>query len=201
METLFPLLSFIVVSSITPGPNNLLLATTGMRFGFRAAIPQVIGIHFGFYSLLALCAFGLNQVIIREPKALLFLKVFGSLYLFYLAWKIIGIRLSSSRDNLDKDNGKPMTIFESFVFQFSNPKAWMMTVTGVGIVLPLSPTMLWAVIYLCLGFMTLGLLCNLSWVLIGSALKTAYGKNIYRIWINAFLAGLTVFTVTLFWAY
>lgn len=71
MEFLIPFIGFIFITTITPGPNNFLLAASGIRFGFRRTLPHVVGIHFGVYALVALCGLGLGQVLLAAPGALL----------------------------------------------------------------------------------------------------------------------------------
>ena len=196
IELLIPLLGFIVISTITPGPNNLLLATSGMRFGVRATIPHMFGIHLGVYTMTVLCGLGMWQLLLAVPNALLGMKIFGSLYLVYLAWKIIGFRLTESSNEIDR----PMTTVEAGLFQFANPKAWLMTTTGLSLAIPIFDSTSLAVVYFCLVFATLGLACNYVWVLTGSLLQVWLRHSAYRLWINSLLALLTLFTVGMFWS-
>ncbi len=196
MELVIPFISFIFISTITPGPNNVLLAASGIRFGFKKTLPHIVGIHFGVYALVVLCGLGLGQILLTAPEALLLLKVFGTGYLLYLAWKILGFTLP---DQHDEDVASPMTLSQAIVFQFSNPKAWMMATTGLNISLALNDSMFTAVLLLCAGFATLGLLCNFTWVLMGASLRNAFSIPVYRLWINGGLAMVTIATVVIFW--
>ena len=196
MELVIPFISFIFISTITPGPNNVLLAASGIRFGFKKTLPHILGIHFGVYALVVLCGLGLRQILLTAPEALLLLKVFGTGYLLYLAWKILGFTLP---DQHDEDVASPMTLSQAIVFQFSNPKAWMMATTGLNISLALNDSMFTAVLLLCAGFATLGLLCNFTWVLMGASLRNAFSIPVYRLWINGGLAMVTIATVVIFW--
>lgn len=196
MELVIPLLTFVVISTITPGPNNLLLATSGIRFGFLATVPHMIGIHFGVYLLVGLCGLGVGQLLLAVPAALVGLKIFGSVYLVYLAWKILGIR---HHDTSNESVAVPMTVLEALIFQFSNPKAWMMATTGLNFSLAIDGSMPIAVLWLCLGFATLGLCCNCLWVLLGSALGNLWQHPGWRLTINGVLASLTIGAVVMFW--
>ncbi len=196
MDILTPFLGFILISTITPGPNNLLLAASGSRFGVRRTIPHVIGIHCGVYTLVALCGLGLGKLILAAPLAIIALKIFGSLYLMYLAWKILGFQLASQSL---QDVEQPMGILEAGLFQFSNPKAWMMATTGLNISFGFDNNMVTAVILLCLGFGTLGIVCNFAWVWFGSSLSGFLAVPAYRYWINGGLAMITMATVMMFW--
>ncbi|MFT5484939.1 MAG: threonine/homoserine/homoserine lactone efflux protein [Halieaceae bacterium] len=195
MEYVISLMGFVLVSTITPGPNNLLLAASGIRYGFRRTLPHVVGVQSGVCMLVALCGIGLGQILLSAPMAMIVLKVFGTAYLMYLAWKIIGFVPVDST----ADYAAPMTVVQALIFQFSNPKAWMMATTGLNISLGITDSMLIAVLLLCGGFASLGVLCNFIWVMMGASLQRAFAVPLYRYWINGFLAAITVATVILLW--
>ena len=81
MESLLPLAVYAFVASITPGPNNLMLTSSGVRFGFVRTVPHILGITFGFCALLAICAAGLGGLLLAVPGLQVGLKLFGSAYL------------------------------------------------------------------------------------------------------------------------
>ena len=89
IEALLPLMSFAFVSSITPGPNNIMLTSSGIWFGFRRSLPHMLGITFGFGVLLAICAFGIGELVVALPQVVLLLKALGCAYLLYLAWQAL----------------------------------------------------------------------------------------------------------------
>ncbi len=196
MEAALPLLFFVFVSTITPGPNNFLLATSGIKYGVRATLPHVLGIHCGIYLLVVLCGFGLGQLLAEIPEAMWGLKIFGTCYLAYLAWKILGFSFSGEEMVAE---GKPMRLEEALIFQFSNPKAWMMVTTGLNIGLGFDQSMLIAGVALCIGFATLGLCCNLIWLIAGASLREVWMQAQYQRLINGGLAILTVFAIATFW--
>jgi threonine/homoserine/homoserine lactone efflux protein len=195
MEYAISLMGFVLVSTITPGPNNLLLAASGIRFGFRRTLPHVVGIQCGVYTLVALCGIGLGQILLSVPMAMVALKVFGTAYLVYLAWKIIEFVPADST----ADYAAPMTFVQALIFKFSNPKAWLMATTGLNISLGITDSMSIAVLLLCGGFASLGVLCNFSWVVMGASLQRAFAVPLYRYWINGSLAAVTVATVIFLW--
>lgn len=196
IEALLPIASFIFVSTITPGPNNIMLATSGMRFGMRATLPHIIGIHCGLYLLVLLAAVGINQILLSMPEVLLFLRIFGSLYLAYLAWKILGFTLKTGSDA----DVKPLGILQALGFQFANPKAWIMSTSAMALALPLTGSALSAALALCLTWASLGFLCNCCWVLTGSNFRQYLENPTARRWISGCLALLTVATIGMFWA-
>ena len=208
MESVLPLLAFVFISTITPGPNNFLLAASGLRFGVFRTLPHVLGIHLGVYTLVILCGFGLGQALMAVPSLVLGLKLFATGYLCYLAWKILGFEVQ--HDEAEENVHSPMRIHEAGLFQFSNPKAWMMATTGINFALTAvgdpatgvepGQSGLWlAILLLCVSFATLGAGCNLLWVWLGSSLRQALAKPASRRWINGGLAVMTVTTVAAFW--
>jgi len=196
LEFLLPLLAFVVVSTITPGPNNLLLAASSIRFGVKATLPHLLGIHCGVYLLVALCALGLGQLILAEPRAILLLKWVGSLYLAYLAWQLLGTELV---DDVALESKGPMRTWQAAAFQFSNPKAWFMGTAGLNLALPVADSVAGAAFYLALGFGTLGLVCNFLWIGLGNSLRAAFAVPVYRRWINGSLAVVTLITIAMIW--
>ncbi len=130
IELLLTLVGFAFVTSVTPGPNNLMLMSSGVNFGFRRSIPHMLGIGAGFISLLLGVGFGLGAVLTAFPALHLGLKVAGGLYLLYLAW-----RIAMTRSFVDKTGAtaRPMRFVEAAAFQWVNPKAWVMAVTSMAV--------------------------------------------------------------------
>lgn len=126
-ETFAALIVFAFVTSVTPGPNNMMLFASGVNFGFRRTLPHMIGIGCGFLSLLLGVGFGLGALLETVPTLYLALKLLGGGYLLYIAWKI-----GTSRALPDgKVGAQPMTFLEAAAFQWVNPKAWVMAVTAM----------------------------------------------------------------------
>jgi len=123
---------FALVSSITPGPNNLMLASSGLTFGFRRTMPHMLGITLGLMAMLVLVGCGLGAVFVQWPPAYSLLKVAGSAYLLYLAWRVA----RSGPMTADTAAGRPFTFLQAAAFQWVNPKAWIMS---VGIVAAYTP--------------------------------------------------------------
>lgn len=124
IEILFALVGFAFVSSITPGPNNLMLLASGTNFGFWRTLPHMLGIALGFCFLLLCTGFGLGQLLERAPILHTMLKVAGASYLVYLAWRIAN---SGPVENAETV-GRPMRFIEAAAFQWVNPKAWVMAI-------------------------------------------------------------------------
>lgn len=132
LSLLGPLALFALVSSITPGPNNVMLASSGLNFGFRRTLPHLLGVNLGFTLMIFLVGVGLGSVFQRLPVLYTVLKYAGAAYLLYLAWKIAG----SGRMEDGAARGKPFTFLQAAAFQWVNPKAWVM---AVGVVATYTP--------------------------------------------------------------
>lgn len=125
---LLSLLGFLWVAAVTPGPNNMLLTSAAANFGFRRSVPVLTGIILGMQILLLLVALGIGGLLTLFPSVYLALKVLGSLYLFWIAWKIA--TSSYERLNADKEM-RPVTLYQAGLLQFLNPKAWLMVLGAV----------------------------------------------------------------------
>ncbi len=123
------MVGFLWVAAITPGPNNMLLTSTGANFGFMRSIWLMLGIMLGMQSMLLLVAFGVGSLILIYPSLHLALKILGSLYLLWLAWKIA----TSAYEKLDTNvaPAKPLRLYQGWLLQFLNPKAWLMGLGSV----------------------------------------------------------------------
>ena len=161
-----PFVTYTFVMSITPGPNNVMLTASGANFGFRRTLPHILGIGVGFVvQLLAVCA-GLSALFARWPAAQSALGWVGAAYLLYLGWRMLGRGDAEARDNR-----RPVTFLEAAMFQFLNPKAWVMTVTAATLFLPQELGLLLRGGYMAGIMEGIGLPCMMVWALFGSSLR------------------------------
>lgn len=126
-STLFALTVFALVSSITPGPNNMMLFASGVNFGFRRTIPHMLGIGFGFGIMIICVGLGLGEIFEKFPKLYLAIKIAGGAYLLWIAYHIA----TDTTLGEAKTRAKPMTFLAAALFQWVNPKAWVMAVSAV----------------------------------------------------------------------
>lgn len=196
---LIPAATFAFVSSITPGPNNILLAASGISFGFKRTVPHMLGIPFGFAVLLTLCAAGVGALIVNVPSAQIALKVFGTSYMLYLAWMLRKNALGGQAANPEKPDTKPMNFWQAAMFQFANPKAWVFALGAASVFLPDYSSFTLSVTVLTLLICAIMLPCIVLWVTLGSTVKH-YLQNprIERIF-STIIVLLTVYAAVAIW--
>ena len=132
LDILIAFATFFFVSSITQGPNNLMLMASGANFGIQRTLPHWLGIGLGFTAMIVLVGVGLMQVFDAFPVAYTILKVLSVGYLLYLAWKIANAAPPGEAD----PTGTPMTFLQACAFQWVNPKAWAMALTAISVYTP-----------------------------------------------------------------
>ncbi len=131
-DTLLALAAFALVSSITPGPNNLMLMASGANFGFRRTVPHMLGIGIGFGVMILLVGLGLVRIFDAFPLAHLALSLLGVAYLLWLAWKIA----HAAPPDDAPGKARPFTFVQAALFQWVNPKAWQMALTAITLYAP-----------------------------------------------------------------
>ncbi len=113
-----PILTFAMTAAITPGPNNIILSTNAVNYGFKETIPLILGVFFGFLSVLSLCLLGIGEVYESFPNFKTFIKIVATVFLTYLAYKIF-----NSSEFSNNSNKKRFTFRDIYFFQLINPKA------------------------------------------------------------------------------
>lgn len=121
------LLGFAFVTSVTPGPNNMMLLASGANFGFRRTLPHMFGISLGHALMVFLVGLGLAGMFKAWPPALVILKITSGAYMLWLAWKIA----HAAAPGEGRQAARPMTFLQAAAFQWVNPKAWAMALTAV----------------------------------------------------------------------
>ncbi len=183
---------FAFVSSITPGPNNVMLWASGLNFGFRRTVPHLAGINIGFTTLLVATALGLGALFQQVSWLSPTLRVVGSLYLVYLAY-----RIATAGRTGEKDVARPLSFFEAAAFQYVNPKAWVMGITAVGTFLDADGPLPVQVLTLAIVFSIVNLPCICTWAYAGTAIGRLLTDERRRRIVNGFLGLLLLGTVVL----
>lgn len=189
-DPLLALVLFAFATSITPGPNNMMLFASGVNFGFRRTVPHMLGIGAGFLSLLIGVGMGLGAVLHAYPPAFIALKVAGGLYLLWIAWKI-----GSSRSMGEGEaKARPMTFLGAAAFQWVNPKAWVMAVTAMA-VYPNPEQYALTVAMVALVFAAVNVPSVSTWAGFGSALREWLAVPVRLKWFNITMAVLLVLSL------
>jgi threonine/homoserine/homoserine lactone efflux protein len=190
LETFLALVLFAFTTSITPGPNNMMLFASGVNFGFRRTIPHMLGIGIGFLSLLIGVGLGLGALMQSVPLVYTLLKFAGGAYLIWIAWKI-----GTSRSLSDgKVGAKPMTFLGAAAFQWVNPKAWVMAVTAMATYT--NPAYYISTVLLVgTAFALVNLPSVSTWAGFGSALRDWLSVPVRLKWFNITMAVLLVISL------
>ncbi|MBE7184963.1 MAG: LysE family translocator [Methylobacterium mesophilicum] len=187
-EMFLALLAYAFVTSITPGPNNFMLLASGVNFGFARTIPHMLGIGVGFFSLLVGVGLGLGALLVAFPVLHSALKIVGGAYLLYLAWRIATAR---SLGKGAEAKARPMRFIEAAAFQWVNPKAWIMALSGMAVYTdPGSPFL--SVWLIALAFALVNVPCVSSWAGFGVALRGFLADPARLRWFNLAMALLLV---------
>ncbi|MES5099692.1 LysE family translocator [Agrobacterium sp. BA1120] len=190
IETFIALLLFAFTTSITPGPNNMMLFASGVNFGFRRTIPHMLGIGAGFLSLLIGVGLGLGALLHSVPVLYTLLKFAGGAYLLWVAWKI-----GTSRSLSDgKVGAEPMTFLGAAAFQWVNPKAWVMAVTAMATYTDDSQYY-FTVMLVGIAFAAVNLPSVSTWAGFGSALREWLSVPARLKWFNITMAVLLVISL------
>ena len=189
LKLFFALVSYYFVMFVTPGPNNAMLTASGIKFGFKRTLPHLIGIPFGHTIQITLVCFGLGSVFQKYPNIQFYLKWICFFYLLYLGWKIIG-----SFSTNDKDSGRPLRLYEASLFQFINPKAWVVALTAATAFYPSQESFFIATSFVAI---TAPIVCFPSiciWALFGASIKTLIKNSKTKKIVEYLLALLLVLT-------
>ena len=177
---------FALVSSITPGPNNLMLMASGANYGFRPTIPHMLGIGLGFMFMLFLVGISLIGVFDAIPYSYETLKLVSILYLCWLAWRVA----NAAPPDEETKTGKPFTFLQAAAFQWVNPKAWTMALTAMTLYAP--DRSLWAILVVTTVFGLINMPSVSLWTLVGQKMQIVLTSRIRLRIFNITMAVLLV---------
>ena len=158
---------YYFVMYATPGPNNSILTASGIKFGFIRSVPNIIGISSGHGIQLALVCFGLGSLFLQFPILLEILKYIGACYLLYLAWKMFG----SLNISITDEKSSPLKYYEAILFQFVNPKAWVICITAVSLFYPEKENLIIGTFFLVIMSTIINLPSISMWAFGGSVIR------------------------------
>ncbi len=191
------MLGFLWVAAITPGPNNMLLTTSGANFGFMRSLLLMIGIMLGMQSILLLVAFGVGSLILVYPALHLVLKILGSLYLLWLAWKVA----TAAYEKLETDVAppKPIRLYQGWLLQFLNPKAWLMALGAVASFSLAGAQYTSSILAISLGIFVVNIIAGVIWLGFGTMIGRLLRSKKAWIIFNVSMGLLTAACVLLIW--
>jgi len=190
-ELFLGLITFYFVMFFTPGPNNIMLTISGIKFGFKKTIPHMIGIPLGHTVQIISVALGLGVIFQRYPEIQNILKFIGCGYLIFLAYKMFG---SLNIENKNENKGRPMKLYEAILFQFLNPKAWVVALTVVTVFFPREENFIKAILFVSLTAPLICIFSALTWAGFGSTIRIFISNNKIKKFIEVLMSLLLIIT-------
>jgi threonine/homoserine/homoserine lactone efflux protein len=182
---------FMTSMGFTPGPNNILVASSGVNFGFRATIPHILGITIGYPLMLFVVGIGLAKIFIAVPLIHSILKVISIAYLLYLAYRIT---LASAMGEA-RSVPKPLTFLQAAAFQWVNGKAWVIALGAVTTYTIVDQTLLLQIVALTAISVIITLLSVSCWTFFGAFMRQYLQTEKRRRWFNYSMAALLVLSI------
>ncbi|PSU30572.1 lysine transporter LysE [Photobacterium lutimaris] len=182
---------FAITTTVTPGPNNIIIATSGVNFGIFRSFPLLLGICIGFSTMVFLVSLGFGEILLRYSELYLAIKIVGVFYLVYLAWQIA----RSKHSTLDTSSAEPLSFWQGFFFQWVNAKAWIVATSAIAAFTTLDSLLLSSSITLSLVFLVTALPSVGVWLLFGTAIHRFLNKEIHLSLFNYLMATLLLCSV------
>ncbi len=187
---------FMTTMGFTPGPNTILVASSGVNFGFRATIPHILGVTVGYPFMLLMVGLGLAKLFIAVPLIHAVLKYLCIAYLLYLAWRIAATSTAGETGRIHR----PLSFLQAVAFQWVNVKGWVVALSAVTTYTLVNATLVMQIIALAAEalIITLGSVC--AWAYFGALLRQFLNTAERRRWFNYSMATLLVLSIVpVFW--
>ena len=186
------LISFYFVMYVPPGPNNAMVLTSGIKFGYIKTIPHMSGITIGHVLQVILVCLGLGKLFEMFPQIQNILRIICALYLLYLGYRILG-----SFSKIKEDDSRPLKFYEAALFQLVNPKAWTISTMVASGFLPKDEKLIISILFISIAAL---IICPISisiWAAFGSGIKNLVKNNKKKAIVEYFLAILLLITAIL----
>ncbi|WOI57324.1 LysE family translocator [Palleronia sp. LCG004] len=180
---------YAVVTTITPGPNNLMLMASGANFGFARTLPHMFGVTGGFALMIALVGMGVTRVFDAWPPSYTLLTVLSLAYLLYLAWRIARAAPPDQAEAV----GRPLSFLQAALFQWVNPKAWAMGLSAVTIYA--ADRSVPAVLIVAATFGVVSMPCISLWTLLGGQVRRVLSSPFVLRLFNWIMAALLILSL------
>lgn len=191
VELVAAMAMFAFVTSVTPGPNNMMLLASGVNFGVKRTLPHWLGVSLGHFVMLLLVGAGLESLLKAYPFVYQVMKVVGFAYLVYLAW---GVARSGAPERNGEEATKPISFLGAAAFQWVNPKAWIMSIGYFSNYMPTDASLTF-VVFTCMMFSAINFPSVGLWVWLGAKLEYYLQQNTARRFFNWTMALLLVISM------
>ena len=188
LEWVAAMAMFAFVTSVTPGPNNMMLLASGVNFGVRRTLPHWLGVSLGHFVMLLLVGAGLERILNAYLFVYQVMKVLGFAYLVYLAW---GVARSGALERNGDESTQPISFMGAAAFQWVNPKAWIMSIGYFSNYMPTDASLTFVVLT-CLMFSAINFPSVGLWVWLGAKLEHFLQQETKRKIFNGTMAVLLV---------
>ncbi|MEO3878978.1 LysE family translocator [Rheinheimera fenheensis] len=191
MDLLFAVLFFAFSTTITPGPNNVMIMSSGVNYGIRASVPHWLGICLGFPLMVLLVGLGFGVVFERYPHLHQLIKVLGVAYLLWLAWRIA----SAEPKAIEQGKSKPFSFIQAVLFQWVNGKAWVMASGAIAAFTTVGGVYWLEVSIITAAFLLVAFPCVGAWLVFGAVLRKVLTKALFQRLFNITMAIILVLSV------
>lgn len=189
-DLLLAMVLFAFVTSVTPGPNNMMLLASGVNYGFRLTLPHMFGISIGHCVMFICVGIGFGELLLRFPFIYIAIKVLGFVYMLYLAWTIATSNSNPAEGNVD-NNSKLLSFMGAAAFQWVNPKAWVMAIGFFSNYITkeagIETIVMCSLLFSIVNFPSIAV-----WALLGSRMRKLFAIKVYAKIFNVTMAALLV---------
>lgn len=192
-------IGFAFIASVTPGPNNLLLMSSGALFGWRRTLPHLAGIMLGFATVMTAAALGLGTLVEAWPWLMTIVKLSGATWLAWLSIRFFragiagGQRATADRAPISR----PFRFYEAVIFQWINPKGLIAAISSAGAYIAIADSLLLRTLLLVGVFVVTGLISCSTWMVAGEALNRYMATGRSAVYVNLAMGVLIVLTAVI----
>ena len=188
---------FAFVSAITPGPNNILLMSSGALFGWQRSLPHLAGILLGFAILMSSAVFGLGSVVAQWPWLVTVVRIIGAAWLAWMSLRYFGAALQGPRPTAESSAApisRPFRFIEAVLFQWINPKALILVISAAGAYIAVSDSLVQRAMIIVSIFFVAGLISGSLWMIAGDALNRYMSSGQSAKYVNFAMGAMILLT-------
>ena len=185
-------LIFAITMTVTPGPNNIMLLCSSVNYGAYRTVPHGVGIICGVPLMVLAVGFGLGKLFLVYPLVHQLIKLISIVYLFYFAWKIA---ITSVKVSYDEDISRPFSFLQAILFQWVNPKSWVMAIGSIGAFTKVGSTSFIDILSIAIAFLVAATISTCAWVFFGIVLNRILVNEQCRRFFNGLMALLLLMAI------